>query len=52
MTSHEFLSAGRKHQRVTFANGVVSEFDMSGNRYRIRGAKAFDGQWQSAPELS
>ena len=51
MLSHEFLSADRQQHRVTFANGVVAEFDMNANRFRIQGAEGFTGEWETPPEL-
>jgi len=51
MVSHEFLSADRKQHRVTFANGVVCEFDMSANRFRIQGVEGFTGDWETPPDL-
>ena len=51
MVSHEFRSEDRRQQRVTFANGVVADFDMAGNRYRITGVPGFSGDWETAPDL-
>ncbi len=51
MLSHEFVSADRKQHRVTFANGVVAEFDMNANRFRIQGVEGFTGEWETPPEL-
>ncbi len=51
MVSHEFLSTDRKQQRVKFANGVITQFDMAGNRYRVKGVKGFTGNWETPPAL-
>ncbi len=51
MTNHEFLSADHKQQRIEFANGVVAEFDMVANRFRIWGIPGHDGEWMTPEEL-
>ncbi len=51
MLSHEFLSADRKQQRTTFANGRITEFDMAANRFRVWGVPGFAGKWFAAPEI-
>ncbi len=51
MTNHKFLSADHKQQRIEFANGVVAEFDMTANRYRIWGIPGSDGEWVTPEEL-
>ncbi|MAE61503.1 MAG: hypothetical protein CMJ49_09130, partial [Planctomycetaceae bacterium] len=51
MVSHEFLSADRKRQRTTFANGVTAEFNLGKNQFRVSGVAGFDGDWQTPPAL-
>jgi len=51
MVSHEFLSGDYRQQRVSFANGVVAEFDMNANRFRIQRVEGFTGDWETPPEL-
>jgi hypothetical protein len=51
MVSHEFLSDGYQRRRVKFANGVVAEFDMAHDRYKVTGAEGFTGEWEPAPQL-
>ena len=48
MVRHKFLCPDRRRQRVEFANGVVAEFDMTANAYRVEGMKGFTGDWESA----
>ena len=50
LVSHQFQDDW-KHHRIEFANGVVAEFDMANNRYRITGLADFDGTWQTPPDL-
>ena len=52
MSSHEFVSEDRKVQRVSYANGASAEFDFAGNRFRVSGVRGFDGEWETAPDLS
>ncbi|MBI3921190.1 MAG: hypothetical protein HY318_07210 [Armatimonadetes bacterium] len=51
MVSHRFLSADQKRQCVEFANGVVAEFDMANNRFRVIGIAGFSGDWEKPEEL-
>jgi hypothetical protein len=51
MVSHQFLSPDRKRQRIEFANGVIAEFNMAENKFRVTGMPDFDGQWETPPEL-
>jgi len=51
MVSHEFILDDYRQQRVCFANGVVAEFDMKANRFRIQGVEGFTGEWETPPEL-
>lgn len=51
MVSHQFLSADRKRQRLEFANGVVAEFDMAANQFRVEGVPDFSGEWEKPEEL-
>ena len=47
MTAHEFLSADRRQQRVSFANGVVADLNMGESLCRIEGVPAFSGDWEA-----
>ena len=51
MIDHKFLSKDRRLQQIEFSNGVVAEFDMARNRYRIKGVPDFTGQWESPPDV-
>lgn len=46
MTGHEFLSADRKQQRITFANGVSADLDMATGKCRVAGVDGFSGDWE------
>jgi hypothetical protein len=50
MTSHEFLNEDRSLQKVTFANGVVAEFDFSKGLLRVDGVDGFRGEWEKPYE--
>lgn len=51
MVSHRFVSSDRSMQRIEYANGVVAEFDMAGNRFRVTGVPGFSGNWESPGDL-
>ena len=51
MVSHRFLSPDRKTQRIEFANGVVAEFNMATNEFRVKGVAGFSGDWERPEEL-
>ena len=51
MTSHRFLDARRKLQRVEFANGVAAEFDLDRGLYRVQGVAGFAGDWEQPEQI-
>ena len=51
MVSHRFLAQDRKTQRIEFANGVVAEFNMATNEFRVKGVAGFTGDWERPEEL-
>ncbi len=51
MVHHEFCAGDDRHQRVEFANGVVGEFDLTQNRFRLTGIPAFSEYWINPEEL-
>ena len=46
MTDHRFLNDEHTLQRVEFANGVVAEFDLDKDLYRVEGVEGFSGDWE------
>jgi len=49
MVTHAFLNPDHTLQRVTFANGVVADFDLDKGLFRVKGVPGFTGDWE-APE--
>ena len=46
MLDHEYLYGDRKLQRVTFANGVVADFNVDKGLIRVKGVEGFTGGWE------
>jgi hypothetical protein len=51
MISHRFLSPDYMIQQIDFTNGIVAEFNMLTNEFRIMNVDNFHGDWEKAPTL-
>jgi hypothetical protein len=46
MVDHRFLNDEHTLQRIEYANGVVAEFDLEKDLYKVEGIAGFSGDWE------
>jgi len=39
-------------QRVEYANGVATDFDLENGRFRVTGIQGFSGEWETPEEIT